>query len=100
MYKIIVFVICLFSEINLSLMEDPMCPQIFQCNEVPSSKICYSEAAEMGIRTSTVKGCQYGETCILNENKKGTCTSFPLHLPPGLYCNNNSECISVNIIIV
>ena len=62
------------------LLQEPQCPQIYKSQE--------------GIKTMTVKGCSYGDNCIFDNNKIGICTSFQLKLAPGLYCNENSECVS------
>ena len=81
-------------DIKISLQKEPTCPQIYNCNKDTASKVCYSENTEQGIKTMTVKGCSYGEKCKIDNNMLGTCTSSSLQLPPGLYCNDNSECVS------
>ena len=81
-------------DIKISLLKEPTCPQIYNCNKDTASKVCYSENTEQGIKTMTVKGCSYGEKCKIDNNMLGTCTSSSLQLLPGLYCNDNSECVS------
>ena len=81
-------------DIKISLLKEPTCPQIYNCNKDTASKVCYSENTEQGIKTMTVKGLSYGEKCKIDNNMLGTCTSSSLQLPPGLYCNDNSECVS------
>ena len=79
MYSTFLFFFFLY-EIRMFLLQEPQCPQIYKSQE--------------GIKTMTVKGCSYGDNCIFDNNTIGICTSFQLKLAPGLYCNDNSECVS------
>ena len=88
------------SIIKLSITNsEPLCPKIYKCL-TETNKGCYHTEIINGLTTISVKNCPIGHNCVQNIENPSLmyCEPTKMNFVPGLYCDNSTQCISMNCV--